>query len=350
MRLAPIAAVFAGAGGLATCAGLNALAYLRAQPSEVEVAIHKAVLQVEEVADGLRLGQPPLHPATRYVLVSGSSENANFSDEVLAQREHWLSVGAKPEEIACYAVLPWKEEVGDDLDQFDAVAPGLSNCRQASTAGLVADLRTLGQLQPDFLYVYITAHGSRPVSKEEPESGADTWRWERRQGFPIFDHFRIDIEALPDGTASGHELRGAHRAGMPDVYLTAGALRSALLALSPRTELFVALSACYSGAFLEAPEPWHAEVITAAPALAAAIASARHDRTSFGCDPGGDQTYFGGALLEALALQPVTPPRLDWHALAEQVRSRVITLESEARSEGDDIEDSLPVLWTRPTD
>ena len=75
-----------------------------------------------------------------------------------------------------------------------------------------------------------------------------------------------------------------------------------------------------------------------------AIASARFDRTSFGCESGADMTYFGEIYTRLLAQSPAADPRaVAWPRLFAALAAEVAALERAV-----DVRASLPVLFTGP--
>lgn len=290
----------------------------------------------------------PFSRKTRIFLVAGSSRAANFAQEIIDQRALWRAAGFPPEEIACYYVIPYQEELDADREQFLALAPELAACYPASMKLL---RQHLGQAEAgDFVYLYITAHGERPVSLRlrDTEPDDDLYhtlqRWARH---PILDEHRITLEALPDGNASGSELLGAYRAGVDarDLYLTPDHL-AGMLARYRGAAKRVVLQACYSGGFIR--DPRRSTQPLAALDDLVLLTAARHDRDSFGCAHGDDRTYYGGAyndeLARALAGRSGANPGLPdvpWRELHDRVSRAIVEIEER---EGD--EPSSPMLLT----
>lgn len=122
--------------------------------------------------------------------------------------------------------------------------------------------------------------------------------------------------------------------------LTPEALKASLDAAGIRWRIII-ISACYSGQFLEALADDHSLIITAA----------RADRASFGCDDTTDYTYFGQALLTALA-QTADFSRAFAQAQAEIAQREQREFPTQPRSEpqfalGSALAKRLPKLQTR---
>jgi hypothetical protein len=299
-----------------------------------------------------RGGPPPT--AARYFLVAASSRNANFAQEVLDQRRHWLQAGARPEEIACYYVAPFQDELDGDREQFVALAKDLAGCYPASMRLLRQHLRasspswssSAGRGAGAFLYLYVTGHGIEPVSvrlKKSRPGDDDHDDLLREARLPALDQYQLIMESLPDGNAGSREVRGALRAGMDprEVLLTPAYLTEILGEIAGAVPKFVVLQGCHSGAFV-AGGAGAAGTLGSLGAITV-LAAARHDRQSFGCQDGERTTYFGGLLAEVLKRHPGPPPALRWPEIHAQVARRVEALETERKEP----ERSLPVFFQR---
>jgi hypothetical protein len=302
-----------------------------------------------------RGGPPPT--TARYFLVAASSRNANIAQEVLDQRWHWLRAGARPEEIACYYVAPFQDELDGDREQFVALAKDLAGCYPASMRLVRQHLRAASPSWTwssssrgagGFLYLYITGHGIEPTSvrlKKSRPGDDDHDDLLREVRLPALDQYQLIMESLPDGNAGSREVRGALRAGMEprDVLLTPAYLTELLGETAAAVPKFVVLQGCHSGAFVAGGAGAGAAGTLSSLGAITVLAAARHDRQSFGCQDGERTTYFGGLLAAVLEQHLGLPPALRWPDIHAQVARRVEALELERKEP----ERSLPVFFQR---
>lgn len=153
---------------------------------------------------------------TKIFLVAASSQNANFAQEILDQKEIWKKAGFKEEEIACYYIRPVQEEFESDLDQFLEIARDLKGCYPAEIPRLREDLLRSAKNKPDFLYLYISTHGQEPFDlklKKADPAGESYPQYRRLARYPILNEYHITVESLPGGPAHYFEVLGAYRAG-----------------------------------------------------------------------------------------------------------------------------------------
>lgn len=282
-----------------------------------------------------------LPPRTKIFLVAGGVEVANFAAEVVAQRRLWLARGVAPDEIACYWAQPGVAEVRADRRQYRALAAELRACYPASAALLRAHLRQQAARPLPYLYLYVTSHGDADILPVHVPK--DSLLPGERE---FFDQTVIQLGAgVGRGVLPG-PLAQAMRSGADphDLVLSPTFLR-ALLHLFPATmPKLVVLQACHSGGFLADARPERrSQAITDVPGLTA-IASARFDRTSFGCESGADMTYFGEIYLRLLARSPAADP----HAVAWPALFAALAAEVAARERAIDVRASLPVLFIHP--
>lgn len=119
----------------------------------------------------------PVASSARIFLVAASSQNANFAQEIVEQRALWRDAGFAADEIACYYTVPYREEFDADREQFLALAPQLTDCHAASVKLLSEHLARA--TQGGFLYLYVTAHGQRPISQQLAAAAPDDPSYER---------------------------------------------------------------------------------------------------------------------------------------------------------------------------
>jgi hypothetical protein len=287
----------------------------------------------------------PLSPRAKIFLVAGGVDVANFAAEVVAQRRLWLDRGYAPDEIACYWARPSAAAFRRDRAQYRELAHELRACHPASTALLREHLRATSRRAPPFVYLYVSSHGNADILPEDVRQ--DSLLPNERA---LFDQTVIQLGSGPGRGISPLFLMMLMRRGADpdDLVFSPRILRDLLLAFPTATRKFVVLQACHSGGFLaDARSERQADTLAGVPGLTA-IASARFDRTSFGCDSGARMTYFGAAYQRLLTAHGAGPRVLDrhgidWLALFEQLRTEIAALEREV-----DVQASLPQLLRTP--
>lgn len=283
----------------------------------------------------------PLPPRTKIFLVAGGVEVANFAAEIVAQRRLWLARGVAPDEIACYWARPGAAELRADRRQYRALAAELRACYPASAALLRAHLRQQAARPLPYLYLYVSSHGDADIMPEHVPK--DSLLPGERE---VFDQTVIQLGAgVGRGVLPGPLAQAMRRGVDPrDLVLSPALLRELLHLFPATTAKVIVLQACHSGGFLADARPERrAQVITDVPGLTA-IASARFDRTSFGCESGADMTYFGEIYTRLLARSPAVDPRaVAWPALFAALAAEVAALERAI-----DVRASLPVFFTSP--
>ncbi len=276
----------------------------------------------------------PLPSRARIFLVAGGVDVANFAAEVVDQRELWRARGFSDEEIVCYYARPRGAGFRGDRRQFRALYEELEGCYLASTELLREHLRIAASQAPPFLYLYISSHGIAGLV----EGGSGLPPDERG----LLDRYVIQLGEGPGDGIDPEPILAAYRAGRPreDLLWTPDVLVSALGRFSAEIPKIVILQGCHSGGFLYEPRGRGAAIQGIANLTA--IASARFDRTSFGCDPGPDMTVFG-ALLSGL-LRRTEPDRgpaeIDWLELFRKLARGVAALEGREA-----VRASLPVFF-----
>ncbi len=271
-------------------------------------------------------------------LVAGGMENANFAQEVVDQKAHWLKAGFAEEDIACYYAAPLKEHFEEDETQYRALASDLAGCYPASPKLVWEHLSEAAKSKPDFLYLYVTAHGSPPLDSDVlRKSGLSIMTLLEQlylvEIFPALGQYFVAMDVLPDGKTGNlvARLDGLHNGDTPEDHLfTPRYLKEALKELPEETPKFVSIQACYSGGFLESPEAkYKADTLQDVPNLTA-LTAARYDRSSFGCDSGSDRTYFGEVYNAALTQNNagLSPLEIDWEEVYADVSTTIEYIES----------------------
>lgn len=259
----------------------------------------------------------PLPARTKIFLVAGGVEVANFAEEVVAQRDLWLARGFKSDEIACYWTHPRRGDLRGDLRQYRRLAARLKNCYPASAAVLRRHLQQQASQTLPFLYLYVTSHGNADILPIDvpPEQLLPSER-------DLLDQYVIQMGAGVGRGVQPGALIAAMDLGVDprDLAFSPAVLRELLDAYPASTPKYVVLQACHSGGFLLP------DAVAGVTGLTA-IAAARHDRTSFGCEAGAELTYFGKSYLDQLIIHPGSPTAIDWLALFKKVRAEIDALE-----------------------
>ena len=293
-----------------------------------------------------------ISPEARIFLVAGSRDSANFAQEVVDQKKFWLAQGYSASQIECFYVSPPPLQ-RTDSEQFLALAEDLQSCHLASPQVVLAALGKVAQnYRQEFFYLYVTSHGSEPLLQHQFSAG------ERRQpGMQLFVEAQEQARADPESSVHGWfapyriEMEGT---GSPRqwgwlsfadrlqqaVYsnddaaegqlFTPKFLAEALQKFPASVKKLVVLQACHSGGFLlpagEAPD--QGETLVKVQNVTV-LTAARSDRTSFGCDPGGITTYYGGALQAVLEDTHGNIAARDWQQVHGRVAEKVRALEAE---------------------
>ncbi|MEZ4380312.1 MAG: hypothetical protein R3A79_03125 [Nannocystaceae bacterium] len=286
------------------------------------------------------LADAPLPERARIFLVAGGVDVANFAAEVIEQRRFWRAQGFADDAIACYYARPTKAGFRGDRRQYRRLFRALEGCYAASTATVRAHLAAAAERRPPFLYLYVTTHG---VDSLVGDSG-DALPPDERS---LLDRYVLQLGEGPGAGARAPAIVAAYRDGAPreELLFTPDVLADALARFPAETPKLVVLQGCHSGGFLAEPRGRAAE-IQRIPNLTA-IASARYDRTSFGCDAGPDRTYFGALFAHLLrGYAGRSPPEIPWRTLFAELRAALRELE-----ERKGVRASLPVFFTsRVTD
>ncbi|MCY1058492.1 C13 family peptidase [Nannocystis sp. SCPEA4] len=277
----------------------------------------------------------PLPERAHVFLVAGGSDVANFAQEIVAQRELLRERGVQADEIACYWAMPTRDAFRRDRAQYRRLAAELAGCYPAATAIVREHLARAAAREPPFLYLYVTTHGL--ASLLPPDVPKDLLEAPDAE---MLDQYALQLAAGPGRGAHPAFLMAARRAGaaVDDLVFSPAMLARALRAFPAATPKIVVLQACHAGGF--------APALAGVPGLVG-LAAARHDRTSFGCDPGPDMTIFGAIytrLLAARLTAALALPALDWRALYDALQAEIAAAEASQA-----VTPSLPVfLESRP--
>lgn len=272
----------------------------------------------------------PLPERAHIFLVAGGEDVANFAAEVVAQRALLWARGFQADEIACYWAHPTREAFRRDRAQYRRLAPELADCYPASAALVREHLARAAAGDPPFLYIYVSTHGL--ASLLPPDVPKDLLE---EADAEMLDQYALQLGAGPGRGVHPVRLMAARRAGasVDDLVFSPAMLARALRAFPAATPKVVVLQACHAGGF--------APALADVPALVG-LAAARHDRTSFGCDPGQEMTIFGAIYLDLLAERlpaGTSPAALDWPSLHQALQAQVEAAEAALGARP-----SLPVL------
>jgi hypothetical protein len=263
----------------------------------------------------LPYNEAPLPAAAKIFLVAGGVDVANFAAEVAAQRELWLDRGFTSDEIVCYWAKPLQTGYRRDRPQFRRLGDALRPCYRASPALLRDHLAQAAARGAPFVYLYVTSHG---LTSLLPDHVPEDILLPSERVF--LDQYTLQLGGGPGFGVDAEALLRALRAGAnaDDLILSPGALHRALEAFPAATPKLVVLQGCHSGGF--------ADALLLLPGTTALMA-ARHDRTSFGCDPGHELTTFGSVYLRQLATRDGAPPAIDWRALFDALVAEIAAAE-----------------------
>jgi len=261
----------------------------------------------------------PLPERAHVFLIAGGSDVANFAEEIVAQRELLRARGVQPDEIACYWARPTREAFRRDRAQYRRLAPELGDCYPANTATVREHLARAAAREPPFLYLYVTSHGL--ASLLPPDVPKDLLE---APDVAMLDQYALQLAAGPGHGVHPAFLMTARHAGaaVDDLVFSPAMLARALQAFPAATPKVVVLQACHAGGF--------ADALATVPGLVG-LAAARHDRTSFGCDPGPDMTVFGAIytrLLAARLTAAAALPALDWRGLYDALQAEIAAEEA----------------------
>lgn len=272
----------------------------------------------------------PINGGTRIFLIAGGMTTASFAEEVIRQKRHWKATGLHDSQIACYYAIPSPRAFAMDFEQYRALAPELSECQPAFPGRIFSDIvRVLDKGIVDWIYVYATSHGNKPIVARELSASDVSLRNELERAPILGQHFLYtDVSPAWQSAFGTQNWRWvAEGWSETDLFFTPRGLKQAL-DRAPDVQKYVTLQGCYSGGFLTSQVPELARDGLAGLPNSSVLTSSSADRPSFGCQPGIEQTYFGHIYNEALKADPVWPPQVDWPALVQRVRSGVETLEA----------------------
>jgi hypothetical protein len=156
------------------------------------------------------------------------------------------------------------------------------------------------------------------------------------QRFPHLDQYWLVYDGSSIGDAfNRHEVDEMIAAGeekKEDFYFSPEVLKGLLNKPGfSKTQKIIILQACFSGGFLESPEPKFQDQTLTSVSYLTLITAARFDRTSFGCDVGSQTTVFGGEFNHLISthLHSQIPVQIDWSTLYSSLERNIRTREME---------------------
>ncbi len=273
----------------------------------------------------------------RYVLVAGGQLAANFGQEIIEQKKWLQSLGVPDKEITCFYSLPSDKEFHKDEAQYRKLAPDLSGCFPAFP-GFVYEQLGDGGREDHFRYIYVTGHGSEPFSVQLSRvKGTSAPLQALLAEFPKLDQFTVGLDSLPDGSYSSLETRLAllqkRREPVNRLFFTPRHLRDAIQPnTSAEAKKIIIIQSCHSGGFITADQEKFCKDSLSLLENATILTASRHDKGSFGCNVGGDRTYFGAAFNDEIRTKTEVPPRLNWKEIYRAVAAKVTAMETEYRA------------------
>ena len=278
-----------------------------------------------------------IDPSTRVFLVAGGNDIANFAQEVATQRHLWRQAGVADDTMACYWAKPEVDAWREDQEQYHALETQVRACRRAEPATLRRDLLTVAMDEPDWIYLFITAHGLPPLLSWK--TGASDHRGVASKfelGFAELEELDQHVIGLQAGPGPKleqvSEIVDAYKGGAEagDLMLSPGTLAKTLSSFPPETLKIVVLQACFSGGFIGDKDNKELSPLTEVDNVVVLTATA-HDRPSFGCGAGSVSTYYGGAINKSLARRleaGLSPPDVPWEQVWEDAAFAVDVMES----------------------
>lgn len=273
-------------------------------------------------------------------LVAASSNSANFLQEIVEQKRMLISLGYQQEEIVCYYVIPTELEYKRDQDQFESLIGEVDSFYLASPRNLFEHLKIARNSDIDFLYLYVTSHGSKPqgdsmrhyfsaryINSREANKQIDFLA----EQFPeYFNQYYIRFDAISTGRANQVMRLHALKDKQPpeDIMFTPRYLKDILAGIRDEIKKYVVLQGCYTGGFLSTNDSiLERDTLKSIPNICLMTAS-NNDRPSFGCSPGPDRTYFGGAFNDLLKAQNTRLEEIAWHSFYMKMKEEVELMES----------------------
>ncbi len=291
----------------------------------------------------------------RIFLVAGGNDCANYAQEVVDQMKTFKRIGFNDTDISCYFTIPEEKAFGEDREQYTALSEELRHCYPASPKLIWSHLSAASkEVESEFLYFYVSSHGARPLGDliNDPTIG---FPQKLALGgmiaeFPDLNQHFLRVDAGEAGesieTQQRVDLVTGRNERMQDHFFTPRYLKKALADFRPEMPKIITVQACYSGNFLDATSAeLNKDTLKDLPSVSVMTAS-RHDRSSFGCNPGADRTFFGHYYNQYLDHYATSPAMVDWEVIYEGVSKDVAELEETLKSQSKKILSSEPQFFS----
>lgn len=266
-------------------------------------------LQDDEAPRALPWTDHPLQKPQAYkaMLLAGSSDNANFLQEVSWNYSWLLQKGLKEDEIGCFYAKPDLIQYGGDREQFDQLRPFLESCHPVRHQDFLESLRLSLNEKPASFYLYVTAHGAAPV----PLKNRDIFKKSCLAHAPS-----LALDQTPPDCVSSQGL-------------TADDLARAMKDGSA-TKKYLVLQGCYTGGFISPRDNPKTDpsALARLPGIHILTASAAR-QASFGCNAGSHITFFGSAYSKAVENDKQNFETMDWPRIYQDVVKEVTRLEKD---------------------
>ncbi|HYX31522.1 MAG TPA: thioredoxin domain-containing protein [Oligoflexus sp.] len=247
--------------------------------------------------------------AFKAILVAGSSDTANFLQEIYWNYSWLLQKGYKSAEIGCFYAQPDLLQYAEDRAQFDEMKPLAAACHPIKLAQLLDSITLSLAKQPENFYLYVTSHGAPPGKPQDAERMKKNCMAQAPS--LVMDQNPPDCRSRLGLTA--HDLADAMQQG-------------------PKTRKYLVLQGCYTGGFIStkddpktSPSP-----LAVLPNMRILTASSAN-QASFGCHPGAQATLFGSAYGLHVIEDKRDLDSMNWVEVYAKIKKEVTKLEKELK-------------------
>ncbi len=243
------------------------------------------------------------------VLVAGSSEVANFAQEVAFVRGLLVEKGIKAEETSCFYANPDPISYQGDRKQFDELKNFLSDCRPATREEILRTIQKGLSANPETFVLYASSHGQAP--QDAPKLEKDEQDCLSRAPALVLDSGRSECDKMND--------------------LTPESIASIIPEGNTSRKVFI-FQGCFTGGFISNTDDPKSDpsALAKLPHMTILTAS-RSDRSSFGCDAGTLTTIYGGAFTHVLLEEKAPLASIPWLDLHKDIANIVDRAEQKIR-------------------
>jgi thiol-disulfide isomerase/thioredoxin len=266
-------------------------------------------LQDDEAPRSLPWTDYPLQKPRPFkaMLLAGSSDNANFLQEVSWNYSWLLQKGLKEDEIGCFYARPDLIQYAGDREQFDQLRPFLESCHPVKHQEFLDSVRLSLNEKPAAFYLYVTAHGAAPV----PLKNRRIFKKSCLAHAPS-----LALDQTPPDCVSSLGLTADN---------LARAMKNAVA-----TKKYLVLQGCYTGGFISPRDnPKTAPTSLARLPGIHILTASSAKQASFGCNAGAHVTFFGSAYSKAVEDDRQKFEAMDWPRIYQDVVKEVTRLEKE---------------------